>query len=286
VEPPLALPVFKEDVPFDGPPGRYEVAVFFERGAAARGRHILYVGDRDSLPRLSQPVTVWEPADTLSKWLTERGALVKRFDPSEPPTRREVILLEGPAPLGDTAAYRALLTRVARGSTAIVLTPDVLVDPKRQSRRQPRELDYLPWPEKVRVGNPPGGHEGHDKVLKRHPVFAGLPNGCLVDLTFYRDLISPDWFILPNSIDSQADVIAPCFIIKGNYASGAVMMAVPFGEGRFILSSFRLIDNLGKHPAADRIVLNQVVFGSCDLQKPLAPLPATAAEQIDRLGAR
>lgn len=283
-EPPLALPVFKEEITFDGPAGQYEVAVYFERGAAARAAHKLFVGDRDALPKPPKAVTVWESGDTLAKWLGTRGAEVKRFEPGQSPEQRELILVQGAGALGDASAYRALLTRVARGSTAIVLTPGALVDTKRQTRRHLRELDYLPWPEKVRIGNPPGGWEGHDKVLKRHPVFAGLPNGCLVDMTFYRDLISPDWFILPKSVDSLAEVIVPCFIIKGNYSSGAVMAAMPFGEGKIILSSFRLLENLGRHPAADRIVLNQLAFGSADLQKPLSSVPAAVSEQIERIG--
>ena len=261
-EPPLALPAFKEQITLDGGPGAYQVSVFFDRGAAARANRTVYLGDREGLPKATGRIAVWAQGNILTPWLAAHGAQPYVFDPAQAPSQREVIMLQGAGPLGDAAAYQALFTRVAQGATVIVLTPNVLVDPKRQARRGLRELDFLPGDDKVRIGNPPGGWEGHDKVLKRHPVFAGLPNGCLMDVTFYRDLISPDWFVLPPSIDAKAEVIAPCFIVKGNYSAGAVMLSIPIGEGRCFLSAFRLVELLGKHPAADRMVLNLLAYAA------------------------
>ncbi len=271
-QPPLVTPAFKETLVMGGPPGRYEIAVLFDRGAVARGRRTIFVGDSQSLPKPPGAITIGEKGRALADWLTARGARVEPLDVSRPPTRREIILLGGPEPLGPAETYRAIWTRVARGSSVVVLNPNLLVDLRRQAGRSQRELDFLPTPEKIRIGDPPGGWEGHDKVFKRHPIFDGLPAGCLMDLTFYRDLTPLEWFAIPERLDAQAEMIAPCFILKGNYAAGAVVMGLPFGEGKILLSSLLLAENLGRHPAADRLVLNLLRYAARDQDKPLGAL--------------
>jgi hypothetical protein len=48
----------------------------------------------------------------------------------------------------------------------------------------------------------------------------------------------------------------------------------PFAAGRFLVNTLRLVENLGVHPVADRIVLNMLACASGLTLEPLALLPA------------
>jgi hypothetical protein len=59
-----------------------------------------------------------------------------------------------------------------------------------------------------------------------------------------------------------------------------------FGNGRFILNTLRVRENLGKHPVADRLLLNLIRYAAQDRQRPLAELPADFEEQLSAMGYR
>ena len=56
-----------------------------------------------------------------------------------------------------------------------------------------------------------------------------------------------------------------------------------FGEGRVVVSTLRLLENLGRHPAADQIVLNLLSFASAETGKVLSLLPADFKTQLDAI---
>ena len=268
-EPPMVLPVFSETIKIDGPAGKYEIVAYFERGAApVGGRSHFFVSDPGSLPSVDTEVTIWGDEERLETWLKNRGIRCRNFvDPA--PESREVILVGGlsGAP-GDLDAFRELVRRIAQGGTAIFLTPKVF-------KRGDNALGFLPLAKKGSLRLTQGWAAGRDDFAKAHPIFDGLPSNGLLDLIFYRDLIPGETY---DGQDTPAELVAGAFAVgsyqPGGYYSGTHIAVYPLGAGKFILNTLLLLENLGKHPAADRLVLNFLRYAATDAGKPLALLPA------------
>jgi hypothetical protein len=81
-EPPMTLPIFAEDVPIDGPSGKYRFLATFERGAAAAGGEMeFYVTDPAEIPPVEAEVVLWGEDPDLAKWLTDRGIRTRSASP-------------------------------------------------------------------------------------------------------------------------------------------------------------------------------------------------------------
>ena len=57
-----------------------------------------------------------------------------------------------------------------------------------------------------------------------------------------------------------------------------------FGEGKSILNTFPLLDQVGRHPAADRLLLNLVKFAAESGEGPWMELPGDFDEVLKRIG--
>jgi hypothetical protein len=98
-------------------------------------------------------------------------------------------------------------------------------------------------------------------VAKAHPVFAGLPAKGIMDWDYYGPVISHKYF---EGLKDPAEVIAACFATgcptPEGYLAGLMMCRYRFGAGNFILNTFNLLENIDKHPAADRLLLNLINY--------------------------
>jgi len=274
-EPPFALPLFAEDVVIDGPPGRYRFLATFERGAAAAGGVVeFHVADPAEMPPVETEVVLWGEDAALAKWLAEHGVRARPFSPA-PPTAREVILATRtpPAP-GGAAAFRELARRVARGSTVVFLCPQVF-------KRGDNAAGWVPLVSKGSLAVMRSWLYLKDEWAKRHRIFDGLPAGGLLDLTFYRELI-PDlvWAGQPP----PAEAVAGAINAAQAYSSGLLVVVYNLGAGRFILNTLRIRENLGRHPAAERLLRNMLRYAARDVKKPLAALPPDFDKQLKAMG--
>jgi hypothetical protein len=185
-----------------------------------------------------------------------------------------VILATGtpPAP-GGAAQFRQLATRIARGSTAIFLSPSIF-------RRGDQSVGWLPLAHKGSLAEMRSWLYLKDEWAKRHPIFDGLPCG-MMDLTFYRELI-PDhaW----AGQDPPAEAIAGAINTAQGYSSGLLVASYSLGAGRFVLNTLRIRENLGQHPAAERLLRNMLRYAARDAQKPPAELPADFDAQLKAMG--
>ena len=244
-EGPMVFPAFLEDVRMNAPAGRYEVVVSMDGGASVLGRETVIVGDRQLLPKPHKAVVAVEQGDRLAGALTALG--VER----EPLHAGPQTILVGS---GATAAeLRQVVDAVSAGSTAIFLAPSVLFD------GQKGRLDRLPIEPKLRLSDTAPRYWGRDDVVMPHPYFDGLPAAQLMDLLYYRDLIATHSLM---GFPEGARNIVPAFAVgrpggKG-YSVGSNLLTVPLGRGTVVLSTLRLIENLGRHPAADRLLLNLI----------------------------
>jgi len=274
-EPPMVLPVFAEELTINGPPGKYRFMATFERGAAAAGEVVeFYMADPAQMPPVQTDVVLWGQDAELAKWLLEHGIRTRSWSPN-PPTGREVILASNTAAdPGGTTAFGELAGRIARGSTAIFLSPAVFA-----ADNQPTVL--VPLANKGALSVIPNWLYHKDEWCKRHPIFEGLPAGGLMDYTFYREII-PD--VVWSGLDPPAEAVAAGINASQGYSSGLMVAVYDLGSGRFILNTLRIRENLGSNPVAERLLRNMLNYAAHAANKPLADLPADFDAQLRSYG--
>lgn len=181
-EPPLALPVFAEELPLDGPAGKYRLLATLEKGGAPTGGEIeFYLDDPNSMPPVESEIVLWGQDPTVAQWLQEHRIKTRPFT-AGPPPGREVILVGAKPPTNAAAAFAGLAEHLARGSTAIFLAPEVF-------KKGDRNVGWLPLAKKGSLAKIYGWLYLKDEWAKRHALFDGLPAGGLMAYTFYREII-------------------------------------------------------------------------------------------------
>ena len=274
-EPPFALPMFSEDLKIDGPTGKYRFLVTFAKGgAAAGGETEFHAADPADMPKVNTGVVLWGDDPKLSDWLKGKGINAKPFQAvGQTTTTREVILVGNKPADGGAEAWRALARRIAQGSTAIFLCHEVF-------KKGEDTAGWLPRTDKGRFEEISSWLYHKDEWAKKHPIFSGLPTG-LMDYTFYRDII-PD--IAWTRAEVPDEVVAGCIDTAAWYAAGLFVGVQRLGEGRFVLNTLKLRENLGTVPWADWLVLNMLNDAARDIQKPAVRLPDNFEEQLKAMG--
>jgi hypothetical protein len=223
-------------------------------------------------------ITLRESNGVLEKWLEQKGIKFSHFEDAQP-QNREIILVgtldESKANL-DT--FCELAKRLHQGSTAIFLSPGAF-------KKGDNSLGWLPLAVKGEYRWTQGWAAGRDDFAKAHPVFDGLQCNGLMDMVFYRDLIPGNTF---SGQDMPAELIAGAFAVgsyqPGGYYSGMHVASYNLGAGSFIINTFLILENLGKHPVADRLVINLLRYAGRNLDKSLAPLPDNFSEMLTNIG--
>ena len=274
-EPPLALPVFAEEVAIHGPSGRYRFLAALERGAAPTGGEAeFFVADPADMPPVEAEVSLWGEDPGLAVWLAEHGIRARPFSPGASDLR-EVILVSSTPAVGDGAGpWRELVRRIARGATAVFLSPQVFARPD-----QP--LGWLPLAGKGQLADIVGWVYLKDEWAKRHPIFEGLGCGGLMDYTYYQEMI-PD--VVFSGLDSPAEAVAGAVDTSWHYGSGLLLAVYNLGAGRFFLNTLVIRENLGRHPAAERLLRNMLRYAARDTDQAPAELPADFDAQMTKMG--
>ena len=251
-DPPLALPFFAEDLALDGPPGTYRFLAAFERGGAATGGEaVFHVADPAGLPGVKTDVALWGDDPDLKRWLDGHGVRTRVWAEA-PSSGREVLLIGANPAAGSEAAWRDLAGRIARGATAVFLSPAVF-------REGDDPVARLPLEPKGTLAPIQGWLYLKDEWAKSHPVFDGLPAGGLLDYSFYREII-PDLVFAGQDVPEEA--VAGAIKASQDYASGLMVSVHKLGAGRIILNSLLIRENLGLHPAADRLLCNLLNYAA------------------------
>ena len=251
-EPPFALPVFSEELRVDGPSGKYRFLATLEQGGAATGGEIeFHVANPKEMTAVETGVTLCGEDGDLARWLSDRGITVRPFA-SGSTAKSEVILVSSKAALpGGAETLAELVRRIGAGATAVFLSPEAF-------KGAPLE------------GAPPFRDAGtftpvhswlylKDEWAKRHPIFAGLPAGGLMDYAFYREII-PDVILVPGQ--PPAEAVAGAIKASQDYTSGLMVSVHRHGRGHFILNTLLIRENLGKHPAAEQLLRNLLGYAS------------------------
>jgi len=122
-------------------------------------------------------------------------------------------------------------------------------------------------PVSLRLKRGLGHWMGHPRFVKDHPLFDGLPSDCIMGQVYENvwpqhslmdvegetlaGTIGIDWF--PDYDLDRRHYYGP-----GDVWWGSDMAVAPVGKGKCILSQFRIVDNLGTDPVADKILFNLI----------------------------
>lgn len=251
---PLAVPVLRETVVLDGPPGAYTFAANLERGGApAGGRMTVRVSDPADLPHLSGQAAIWGLDPRAETWLTARGLRCRPFRPgaSEP---ADMILVGLPSEAERTPEAMAELTRrLGEGATVIALNHALFAN-------GPDSTAYLPLARRGKAYTATDWLYHKECVARRHRVFDGLQGPGIMDWDYYGPVVPHDIY---EGLDAPDEMIAASFAVghhryPGGYAWGLLMGGYRVGAGRLILSTLPLLENLDAHPAADRLLVNLI----------------------------
>jgi hypothetical protein len=75
-------------------------------------------------------------------------------------------------------------------------------------------------------------------------------------------------------------------VVPTGYASGLITAAYQFGGGRFLINSLRILEYVGSHPVADRLLLNMIAYAAELTRITPVPLPDDFEASLDALGYR
>jgi hypothetical protein len=275
---PLAIPVIAEEVALKGPAGEYELAMSMERGAAAtEASWQFHLTDPGSFPRLKHALTLWGVPVDAKGWLEALGATCGEFAGTAP-GRREIILVGDVSKTGKPEDWRELARRMAAGSVVVFLSPQAFA-------REKDDVAWLPLAKKGRCYKFDDWLYHKECVAKRHPVFEGLQGKGILDWYYYGPVIPHYLF---DGQETPADVVSAAFAAgystPGGYASGILVGTYQFGEGHFMVNTFPLLEQLDKHPTADRLLLNLVAHAGTLAGKPLGAVPADFNDQLRAIG--
>ena len=83
---------------------------------------------------------------------------------------------------------------------------------------------------------------------------------------------------------APAEAVAGAINAAQDYSAGLLVAVHRMGAGSSVLNTLRIRENLGRHPAAERLLRNMLLYAATDARKPLAPLPADFAQQLKAIG--
>ncbi len=279
---PLAVPVFKDQVSIDGPAGAYVLAAHMEQGGSPAGdRLTFYVSDPKALPRVNADVSLWGIDESTQTWLTNNGLRCRPFGAQD--HGAPDVILVGDLSTLDTqqADWQSLAERMARGSTVLFLDP-------RAFQRGDDPTGWLPLGQKGRCYSFRNWLYHREDVARPHRIFAGLPAPGILDWDYYGPVIPRYVF---EGQETPDDIAAVFFTTgfapsptKNGYGAGLIVASYPFGAGRFLLNSLQILDNIDRHPAADRLLLNMIDYATSSMVGSLAPLPDDFETTLNAIG--
>jgi hypothetical protein len=276
---PLAVPVMKEEIVLRGPEGAYELVPSIERGISPPETSWKFnVTDPALFQRLSVRVMTWGVPGNVESWLRVHGAKVAPFRGGTPDSRELILVGDVSANPASASDWRALAAFMATGSTVVFLSQDAF-------RRDKQEAAWLPLANKGRIHNFNDWLYHKECVAKPHPIFHGLQGKGMLDWYYY----GPVW---PRHVfegqETPGEVVAASFAAgystAGGCASGVLLGSYRFGAGQFIVNSFPVIENVDKHPVADRLLLNLIAHFSTSVSGAAVPLPADFLDRLKEIG--
>ena len=235
---------------------------------------MFHVDDAAAMPALETETVLWGDDPELAKWLAERGIRVRVARSGDRPQPMREVILVSSSLAGDADAWREFVSRIARGSSVVFLSPSVF-------RRGDNPTGWLPLKKKGSLSKLMGWLYHKDEWAKTHPVFEGLPSGGIMDYAFYREII-PELVFAGQ--DPPAEAIAGANNASFDYSSGLMLAEYRLGAGRFFLNTLPIREQLSTNPVAERLLRNLLRHAASEADQPVADLPADFDQQLKAIG--
>ena len=273
----LALPVLLAEVTLSEP-GQYEFAASIQGCMPAGGRLKFHVSGHAPVAMPKRSVLLWGVDRRVRNWLTKHGVVCRSLDTASP-RRRELVLIGDVSTVkGAASRWNTLARLIARGCVAVFLSPLAF-------REGEESVRWLPLANKGKC------YAFHDWLYHKeciataHSAFDGLQAPGILDWDYYGTMIPQYVFEGQDTPDSVAAVaIATGYCCPGGYMGGTLMGSYRFGAGSLVLNTFPILEHLGKHPTADRLMMNLIAHGSKSAAKPLERLPAGLNALMKKIG--
>jgi beta-galactosidase len=245
----------------------------------------LFVLKIDQLKPPAERVALIEPKQRLQSFFKGCGVEAVRFGDGWNATGLVVIAQADAWTEQQLAEFNRLMDWVKSGGTAIWLTPptnEVYIG--QPIYRQPEKNHMMqlrgqtePWPLRTsRLINEgvfpfklnsrtargmwiPVGH-----YTRNHPIFDGLPTGGFMGHPYQNVVANYTITNLPGKAIAGSvswDVIRD-YRGPTEWWHGADMAVLEYGEGELILSTLRIVENLGRDPVADKLLFNLIKWST------------------------
>lgn len=290
---PFAQLILTEEIPIKGEPGKYQFLATLDKGGTAMGgKTEFYVTANDALPTLPKEIVLCGQDSIVSAWLKTHKVKAVPFN-NGVSAKRQVIVVAGKE-AQDSVTMLNIAQQMGRGSVVIFLSPSAL-------KRGNSTTGWLPLVNKgvIEPMDHVAGYYRADRWAKKHPIFEGMPSGGMMDYKYFRNIIALN--ALSQEYNGRAkpahtfeelsapltypdETVCGATRISHNYCSGVQVGVWNFGEGRFIVNTLNITNNLGTDPAADRIFSNMLRFASKDIFKPLAGIPENFNQKLADIG--
>ena len=219
---------------------------------------------KEQLKTPSVSIAVLDPNNTLKPHLKRMGVSFTEFNASTPVTTPVYV---GKIEIkNNKAPFKTLETFVRKGGTAVYLEHVLRNNANPFWTGKPLPKAFLPI--KSVMKRAMGLWVGVSHVVTDHPVFTGLPNKQMMGQAYEnvystQTLIETGGTIYAGSVshgfygdqDRKQHHMGP----EPGWA-GIDIGEVAHGKGRYILSGLRLMENLGKDPVADKILINLLTW--------------------------
>ena len=110
---------------------------------------------------------------------------------------------------------------------------------------------------------------GKPHMVKKHPVFQGLPTGVIMQEVYQNVHPKTTMMMQQGKMISgvvsydhfqNIDLMLRHYMGPGDIWFGANLLETEFREGTMLLSTFDIVDNLGKDPVAELILNNMINY--------------------------
>ena len=96
----------------------------------------------------------------------------------------------------------------------------------------------------------------HDHIAISHPIFDGIAGAGVLEFDKFRPVYPAQYFA---SVAKPSRTVCAAIRVDGSFTMpGLAIGEYAVGEGRLVLNSFRILENVGGHPFADMLLLNFV----------------------------
>ncbi|UCF36211.1 MAG: hypothetical protein JSU96_15500 [Acidobacteriota bacterium] len=210
-----------------------------------------------------EKIAVLDFPEHLTPFLEKAGIEYEAFDASTPPSRPVFVTRLDPHNPKAESLSADLRRFVETGGTAVYIAGVGPVNGGEES--QPGSVQGLPF--EVEIHPARGLWTCIPHLVHDHPIFSGLPVAGMM-----RDLYENVWPTETlRNLPGEAIVASIQFVWfspehelhysgPGKSWWGADLARVPFGEGQYLFSQLRILENLGVDPVADKLLYNFIRF--------------------------